>query len=549
MNFEPKRWINTLATLIVMSFVSSALHGAQVSLAWDPPTHNLDGSPIENLAGYKVYYGSTSSDYGTCLDVGNARAANISGLIEGAAYYFSAKTYNTEGLESPFSDEFAWTVPDVTPPEIVSAPDNMALQADEAGQAVLPDLTAQVAATDNCSGPGQITITQSPAPGTMLAMGAETIVFTASDAAGNQVSHSSTLTVTDEAFSTRRPVLSWDAVDGATWYCLWINRNGRKYVGKWLNQTSTTWISETDMPGGEYTWWVKAWGPETGGSAWSAESSFSIEVKAPGKALLHAPEGALETDRLDCSWEADEQATWYYVWVSRNGGAYKRKWVEGNTEYSTGAGLPYGNYKWWVRTWGPDGSGPWSDPKSCTYGATQPEAPSGTVDGSRLPQLFWTDVAEADSYQIWVSRNGRKYASVTVQDATWTPETEMPGGSYEWWVKIQGENGFGPWSSSMSFTIAAVKPGAVSNLSAAGTGESGVVEYSWQADEQATWYQLSISVDGKNWFSQWFETGHVADTVTIPVSGHSDGKTYEWWVRGWNVDGSGSWSAAATVAP
>src|SRR5690348_4647284 len=36
---------------------------ASITLGWVPPTQNSDGTPITNLAGYKIHYGTTSSDY------------------------------------------------------------------------------------------------------------------------------------------------------------------------------------------------------------------------------------------------------------------------------------------------------------------------------------------------------------------------------------------------------------------------------------------------------------------------------------------------------
>ncbi len=31
-----------------------------ITLAWDAPTTNTDGTPLTDLAGYKIYYGPTS---------------------------------------------------------------------------------------------------------------------------------------------------------------------------------------------------------------------------------------------------------------------------------------------------------------------------------------------------------------------------------------------------------------------------------------------------------------------------------------------------------
>jgi len=272
-------------------------------------------------------------------------------------------------------------------------------------------------------------------------------------------------------------------------------------------------------------------------------------VNVPGEAQLHTPEGQIHTNELECSWDPAEHATWYYVWINRGNENYRKKWIEGVPEYSTGPGLPYGAYTWWIRTWGPDGYGPWSPPKDCTYGVPKPQSPSGVVDGTRLPQLSWTYVEEAVSYEIWMSRNGRKHTVVTTQDPSWTPSSELPGGNYKWWVRIKTADGYGPWSLPMAFTIPTAGPQPVSLLTAAPTGEEGAVEYTWQADEQATWYQLWINRDGQKWFAQWFETGHLVDTVSMPISSHSSGSSYTWWVRGWNVDGYGSWSQPGVVTP
>jgi PKD repeat protein len=83
---------------------------ASVRLAWDAPT-NEDGTPVADLAGYRVYYGQTSGNYAFTLDVGNYRSANIGGLEGGQTYYFAVTAYNTEGFESDISDEVSTATP------------------------------------------------------------------------------------------------------------------------------------------------------------------------------------------------------------------------------------------------------------------------------------------------------------------------------------------------------------------------------------------------------------------------------------------------------
>ena len=73
-------------------------------LAWDP-------SPGTNIAGYNVHYGGASGTFTNVVDAGNTTNATISGLTEGARYYFAATAYDTADLESDFSDEIAYTIP------------------------------------------------------------------------------------------------------------------------------------------------------------------------------------------------------------------------------------------------------------------------------------------------------------------------------------------------------------------------------------------------------------------------------------------------------
>jgi len=78
-----------------------------VTLTWTMPTNNLDGTPLTDLAGAKVYYGTASSNYTTVVDAGMVETYTITGLTAGATYYCNGTAYNTAGLESDFCDEVA----------------------------------------------------------------------------------------------------------------------------------------------------------------------------------------------------------------------------------------------------------------------------------------------------------------------------------------------------------------------------------------------------------------------------------------------------------
>ena len=77
-----------------------------VTLAWNP-------SSDPTVVGYNIYYGGASGNYTNTLSAGNATNMTISGLVEGATYYFAATTYNSSGVQSQFSNEAVYTVPGV----------------------------------------------------------------------------------------------------------------------------------------------------------------------------------------------------------------------------------------------------------------------------------------------------------------------------------------------------------------------------------------------------------------------------------------------------
>ena len=71
---------------------------ADVTLSWDP-------NPETDLAGYKIYYGTSASVYGTVIKiVGLQTSYTLTGLAPGT-YFFAITAYNTADLESGFSNE------------------------------------------------------------------------------------------------------------------------------------------------------------------------------------------------------------------------------------------------------------------------------------------------------------------------------------------------------------------------------------------------------------------------------------------------------------
>ena len=80
----------------------------EVNLSWTAPSEREDNNPLplSEIAGYKVYYGTTQGNYSNSTDIndGNAEGHTFKGLSTGT-YYFAVTTYDIEGRESQYSSE------------------------------------------------------------------------------------------------------------------------------------------------------------------------------------------------------------------------------------------------------------------------------------------------------------------------------------------------------------------------------------------------------------------------------------------------------------
>ena len=73
-------------------------------LSWTAPTENADGSPVTDLAGYRIYYGTNAADLTSKVDVSGALSTTyvLKGLNNGR-YYFAVVAFNSLGLDSGYS--------------------------------------------------------------------------------------------------------------------------------------------------------------------------------------------------------------------------------------------------------------------------------------------------------------------------------------------------------------------------------------------------------------------------------------------------------------
>jgi hypothetical protein len=101
-------WRVALMIVVFSLYLGSTLQAADVTLAWDANTD-------PDLAGYTIHYKTASSgppyngtgatEGSSPIDVGNVTEFTTHGLASGVTYFFAATAYDTEGLESGYSNE------------------------------------------------------------------------------------------------------------------------------------------------------------------------------------------------------------------------------------------------------------------------------------------------------------------------------------------------------------------------------------------------------------------------------------------------------------
>ena len=90
---------------------SPTVHADSVTINWVPPTENTNGTPLTNLAGYNIHYGTAAGSLSKKIAISNPGIATyvVSNLPSGK-YFFAVAAVNSAGTESPLSAQVSATV-------------------------------------------------------------------------------------------------------------------------------------------------------------------------------------------------------------------------------------------------------------------------------------------------------------------------------------------------------------------------------------------------------------------------------------------------------
>lgn len=96
------------ASLAPFAINVNAVSDRSLTINWNPPTQNVDGSAIVGLSGFKIFYGQTPGNYPNVINVndGGLTSYTIDNLLPGT-WYLAMTATATNGLESALSYEIS----------------------------------------------------------------------------------------------------------------------------------------------------------------------------------------------------------------------------------------------------------------------------------------------------------------------------------------------------------------------------------------------------------------------------------------------------------
>jgi hypothetical protein len=88
-----------------------AIAMGQVTLSWQPPAQNDDGTALTDLAGYRIYYGRSERDLTRVVDVNNAGLTRyVIDSLSQAEWFFVMTSVNSQGVESARTQAISKTI-------------------------------------------------------------------------------------------------------------------------------------------------------------------------------------------------------------------------------------------------------------------------------------------------------------------------------------------------------------------------------------------------------------------------------------------------------
>ncbi len=213
-------------------------------------------------------------------------------------------------------------------------------------------------------------------------------------------------------------------------------------------------------------------------------------------------------------------------------------------------------YFWRARATNSFGSSDWSDQWRFSTYQMMPlvpvlnSPPNGSINVSVTPLLDWTDVPNALTYSVQISREPTFLIPVYTSDYNPLSEFLVPSSvlnhdsTYFWRANGKNQFGIGAFSQPWSFTVISQLPAAPLLQSPANGSVvfTTTPSFAWSAVVGATSYRIQVSSDSSFGMTA-INVSNITTTGYTAASGNlNSNTTYYWRISGFNANGYGPWS-------
>lgn len=111
-----KSLLALLLFLVLLLFATSALSAQTVARTNQVPLITLSWNAVSGSTNYNLYYGVATGTYTNKIATGTLTSTPVANLTRGVTYFFAVTDVEGHGLESLYSTEVTYTVPNFLPP-------------------------------------------------------------------------------------------------------------------------------------------------------------------------------------------------------------------------------------------------------------------------------------------------------------------------------------------------------------------------------------------------------------------------------------------------
>lgn len=245
------------------------------------------------------------------------------------------------------------------------------------------------------------------------------------------------------------PTITWSPVAGATRYGVYLRNQTSGAIVANTTVTETSFTPTAALSFGQHQIWVRAIGVGNYSAKWSERAVYNVGP------IQTAPVGAISASPSQFTWTAISGAATHQIYVTGPGILINESGITGNS-FTPATPLPNGDYRWWIRGFTADGkAGPWGDFAEFTTGGRTHIATPLTFNSAGIPEISWPLVAEAQKYEVYISKVGTPgaFSRTTVSPDAEYKAPALNNGDYRVWIRTTLADDSNVWGRGVAFTI------------------------------------------------------------------------------------------------